>query len=102
MQKRLLHLDQNFNIFLMEHEGAHPLLNILNANKSISIEIYKNMNEPEEKKKMKPGKKNQCKLSSHCFMEDSLCPFALMQTRANSALKRDKQPSTLGSSLLNN
>jgi hypothetical protein len=35
----------------MEHEGAHPLLNILNANKSISIEIYKNMNEPEEKKK---------------------------------------------------
>jgi hypothetical protein len=51
MQKRLLHLDQNFNIFLMEHEGAHPLLNLLNANKSISIEIYKNMNELEEKKK---------------------------------------------------
>jgi hypothetical protein len=60
------------------------------------------MNELEEWKFLKRAKKDQCKLSSHCFMDVCLCLFALRITRANSTLKRDMKLSTLGSSLLKN
>jgi multisubunit Na+/H+ antiporter MnhF subunit len=54
-----------------------------------------------KKGKNKQSQKNQCKLSSHCFMGVFICLFALRIIRANSALKRNKQLSTLVSSLLN-
>jgi hypothetical protein len=42
------------------------------------------------------------KLNRAKKIKDFLCPFSLRLTRAKSALKQDKQPSTLRSSLLNN
>jgi hypothetical protein len=58
------------------------------------------MNKPKEWKKVVQSQDYQGKFSSHCFINDCRCPFALCITRANSTLNLNVHQLALGSSLL--